>query len=92
MKNLDVLKMILAVDELRKHGERYETVEPYSVDEFGNVVDQPGDVLYEADGLAPGDAEIIVTLYNSLGFIEFRHMETFIELVNPKHESEGGNG
>jgi hypothetical protein len=88
MSNLDMLKMIMMVDALRKKAERYTLLQPFSVDEYGNVIDATGDVVYEADSMASGDAEIIVMLYNALGFIDFSDMETFIEMVNPKRKGE----
>lgn len=84
MSNLDVLKMILLVDKLRKKARRLGSYardgQPFKVDE-GAVVDRQGALVYESSSIQPGDAEVIVLIYNTIGVLDWDDIHELVALV-----------
>ena len=90
LSNLDVLKMILMVDDLRSKAEDASMDQPYRVDEEGNVVDSHDDPVYFANDLRPDDPKVIVTIYNALGWLEWDDIHPLVEMIVDKQEANDG--
>lgn len=92
MNGIQLLKTILLIFDLANEAKtpnRADSGAPYRVTADGGVVDRDGSLVYEANSLQPGDAEIIVAIYNGIGWFDWDEIAELVELLNESENSDG---